>query len=227
MNILHFQRHAARCAASWYEYALNEGGRDISNGSLYFVTECIKSKNWGVAVFYENAVANNDHRAIFDSETCQWEYRGKTDARVGPKPKDIVLLDDDEPNQCVFLRGIRVMLGQGIWDRLNAIDVTCEDGVSSSPPFTGTITHSPMDEMMSSQTHSLHQSPSSDSNTVARQPVTTKAPEGSSGKPHKPGSWLGQVILKEEFKETAPVRIVYIMLELLHLVELVISAPSF
>ncbi|KAF8336673.1 hypothetical protein F5887DRAFT_987264 [Amanita rubescens] len=202
-NIRQLGRQAARCAASWYEYALNEGGRDVSNGSLYFVTECTKSKNWGIAVFYGNAVANNDHRAIFDSETCQWKYRGKTDARVGPKPKDIVLLDDDEPNQCVFLRGFKIMLRPDIWDKLNAIDVTCQDGVSPPPPSTRTTTRSRTHKMESSQTYLLHQSPSSDSNTVALQPITTKVTEAF-GNPHRPGSWLGQVILKEEFKETVP-----------------------
>lgn len=226
MNRRHFQRHAARCAASWYKYALNECGRDISNGSLYFVTECIKSKNWGIAVFYEDAVANNEHRAIFDSEMCHWEYRGKTDARVGPKQEDVVLLDDDEPNQCVFLRGFKIMLRPDIWDKLNAIDVACQDGEPSSPPSTGTTTHSPMHGMASSQTYSPCQSPGSDRNTVLFQAIPTKVTEAS-GKSHEQESWLGQVMLKEEFKETVPVRIVYSILELLRLVELVILAPSF
>ncbi|KAF8329947.1 hypothetical protein F5887DRAFT_869778, partial [Amanita rubescens] len=44
-NKLHFQRHAARHAIRWYEYMLNKG-RDVTNGSLYFVTDCIKSVNW-------------------------------------------------------------------------------------------------------------------------------------------------------------------------------------
>ncbi|KAF8347295.1 hypothetical protein F5887DRAFT_882176, partial [Amanita rubescens] len=51
MNVRHFQAHAARHAARWYKYALNEGGRDISNGSLYLVTECTKSMKWGISVF--------------------------------------------------------------------------------------------------------------------------------------------------------------------------------
>ena len=44
-NKLHFQQHAARHAVSWYKYMLKKG-RDVTNGSLYFVTDCIKSVNW-------------------------------------------------------------------------------------------------------------------------------------------------------------------------------------
>ena len=142
MNVRHFQAHAARHAARWYKYALNEGGRDVSNGSLYLVTECTKSINWGISVFYANAKAKNDRHLMFDKGSCQWEiYRDKVDARVGPRPTDIILSDNDEPNQCVFLRGIKIMLRPDIWDELNGvIDVRCQDGESPYPPFTRTTT---------------------------------------------------------------------------------------
>ncbi|KAF8340208.1 hypothetical protein F5887DRAFT_857967, partial [Amanita rubescens] len=50
VNKLHFQKHASSHAINWYKYMLDKG-RDISNGSLYFVTECVKSINWGTAVY--------------------------------------------------------------------------------------------------------------------------------------------------------------------------------
>ncbi|KAF8338631.1 hypothetical protein F5887DRAFT_1077568 [Amanita rubescens] len=216
-NTLHFQMHAARHAVSWYKYALNEGGRDISNGSLYFVTECTKTKNWGIAVFYASTEANNDQRAIFDKESCRWEYRGKVDAKVGPKPTDIILSDDEEPNQCVFLRGFKIMLRSDIWDKLSAVGVTCQDGESSSLPSTRTTTHSPGHEMSGSGSDSFGRSASDDCNTSESsnneglqafqltqtevlQAIPTKVADAF-GKPH---SRLGQVILEEKFKETVP-----------------------
>ena len=227
MNVRHFQSHAARHAAHWYKYALNEGGRDISNGSLYLITECTKSMNWGISVFYANPTANNDHRLIFDKESCRWEFdRGKVDARVGPKPTDITLSDNDEPNQCVFLRGFKIMLRPDIWDKLNGtIDVKCQDGEPSYRPFTRTITRSSSHQISSGQTDSFHQNASGDRNTSdpshnvrlnANEPLQTQAPQAIPTKvvdpsceldKHRP--WLEKVMLEDIFRATAPVRIAY------------------
>ncbi|KAF8343219.1 hypothetical protein F5887DRAFT_341773 [Amanita rubescens] len=203
MNVRHFQAHAARHAARWYKYALNEGGRDISNGSLYLVTECTKSMNWGISVFYANPTANNDHRLIFDRGSCQWELdRGKVVASVGPKPTDIILSDDGEPNQCVFLRGFKIMLRPDIWDELNgAIDVRCQDGESSYTAFTSTIIRSSSHQTSGGQTDSFRQNASGSRNASgpsqnvrlnAIMPLQTQGP------------WLGNVILEEVLRETAP-----------------------
>lgn len=224
MNVRHFQAHAARHAARWYKYALNECGRDISNGSLYLVTECTKSTNWGISVFYGNTKANNDRHLMFDKGSCRWEiYRDKVDARVGPKPRDIIHSDNDEPNQCVFLRGIKIMLRPDIWDGLNGIiDVRCQDGESSDPPFTRT-TRSSSHQISGGQTNSFHQNPSGDRNASgpshnvrlnAEKPLQMQAPQSipfevvnPPCEPNRQGPWLEKVILEDIFRATTPVRI--------------------
>ncbi|KAF8336680.1 hypothetical protein F5887DRAFT_1246950 [Amanita rubescens] len=214
VNTLHFETHAARHAASWYEYVLKEG-RDVSNGSLYFVTECIKSKSWGIAVFYGRTTASDDLRVIFNEGSCQWGRRGKVEARVGPKSKDIVLSDDDEPNQCVFLRGFKIMLRPDVWDKLkSSIGVTTRDGESSSAPFPTRTTHFQTHDMSGTSQANLHQSTSDshnsphnarlDANQLIHMPMPQAIPrkvvETSNNHPLS----LGQVILEDNFREAVP-----------------------
>ena len=94
-------------------------GRDFPNGSLYLVTECAKSPNWGTAVFYATPTISDDLWLDFDQESCQWASLGKVDAEKGPKQSDIIA-SDEEPNQCVFICGYKIMLRQDIWDKLKS-----------------------------------------------------------------------------------------------------------
>ena len=219
VNKHHFQRHAARHAISWYEYCLNEG-RDISNGSLYFVTECIKSVNWGIAVFYAQPKDDENLRLIFDEGSCRWAPGDNVEVRVGPKQKDVIVSDDDEPNQGVFLRGYKIMLQPDIWDRLKtAMAVTSPDGEVSSSQSTRTTSYS-SEGNSGSQIDSSRQSSSGNSNTsnssygtrVASQLMHTQAPPGNPTqgadifKSETSSNWPGQVILEENFREEAPVR---------------------
>ena len=120
-NIVDFQHLAARHAINWYRYMFSKGRGD-PNGSLYLVTECTKSINWGTAVFYPHPTTSDYLRLTFDQESCQWDCQGKVDARTGPKAKDIIG-SNDEPNQCVFLRGYKIMLRQDVWDKLKKAQV--------------------------------------------------------------------------------------------------------
>lgn len=150
VNKLHFRKHAARHAIDWYKYMLDEG-RDISNGSLYFVTKCVKSVNWGTAVFFARPIAGDYLRLVFSHDSCQWHYCGKVDPREGPN----IIPSDNEPNQCVFLSGYKVMLRQDIWNKLlkNAIAVDPPQyGEYPSPPSTRTSDHSPNPSVSGSQT---------------------------------------------------------------------------
>jgi hypothetical protein len=129
----HFQTHAARHATSWYKYMLEEGC-DISNGSLYFVTECIKSVNWCLAVF-NDPKAHHHLRFIVNDGSCWWDEQGnvdvKVEARVGPDPEDIT---DEEPNQCVFLRGYKITLRPDIWNKLkNSVAFSSTRAARHSP----------------------------------------------------------------------------------------------
>ena len=117
-NIVDFQHLAARHAINWYRYMFSKGRGD-PNGSLYLVTECTKSINWGTAVFYPHPTSSDYLRLTFDQESCQWNCQGKVDARTGPKAKDIIGTDNG-PNQCIFLRGYKIMLRQDVWDKLKS-----------------------------------------------------------------------------------------------------------
>ena len=201
---------------------------DISNGSLYFVTESTKSVDWGIAVFYAQQTADDYLRLNFDQGSYQWKRRGKVEARVGSQSMDKFDCDTGGPNQCVFLRGYKIMLRQDIWDKLNsATVVTSRDGQFSSS-FRGATSHHSSHGASGSQTDSSHPSsghsstipgPSRQAHIQALQGDPMRVddelnkPESSSDQ--KQGSWLGQVILKEEFREEAPVGIVS-SLALLH-----------
>ena len=131
-NLLNFQRLASCHAIDWYKYALNTG-RDISSGSLYLVTECTKSANWGTAVFYPHRTEYDKLQFIFEEGFGRWERRGKIEAKTGPRPKEMYVLNDEEGNQCVFLRGYKIMLRADVWDKLRSdADATCPGGVFSS-----------------------------------------------------------------------------------------------
>ena len=157
-NIFDFQQLAARHAINWYRYMFYKG-RDDPNGSLYFVTECTKSINWGHAVFYAHPIHSDYLRLTFDQESCQWESQGKVDARTGPKAKYIVG-SDEEPNQCVFIRGYKIMLRQDVWAKLKStvMAVPSPDGGFSSLPSTGMSNHSPHHGMSGNQAESSHTS---------------------------------------------------------------------
>ena len=213
MNKADFQSHAARHAISWYKYTLNKG-LDISNGSLYFVTECIKSVHWGIAVFYADQMPDDYLRFIVKEGSCRWEQCGKVESRIGPNPKDIIPSDDEEPNQCVFLRGFKIMLRSDIWGKLTGtMAVTIQDGAFSSPTRT---TNFPWSQGNSgSETDSFHQSTSENRNTTnsghsMSQHVHTQTHSGGptdASRPEASSDHLGQVILDDNFREEAPVRI--------------------
>ena len=153
LNRFQFQQHAACHAINWYKYMFSQG-RDFPNGSLYLVTECVKSANWGTAVFYASPTISDYLQLNFEQESCEWESVGKVDARKGPKQKEIVA-SDDEPNQCVFIRGYKIMLRQDIWDKLKSSFVVgpSQDGDSSSSSMR-VSSYSPSHGTSGSQTRS-------------------------------------------------------------------------
>ena len=193
-----FCRHASRHALAWYKDMLNKG-MNISNGSVYFVTECTKSVNWGIAVFYKRPMANHSIRFISDGESHSWACWGKVEARVGPESTDITVSDSGEPNQCVFLRGFKIMLRSDVWEKLKSTTtLTSDDGRFSSPPIPGT-SHSPNNGRSGSRADSFHQSGSDNRNTPDSQ---VRGHRGLQADHYKQ---VRDVILEEFFSETPPV----------------------
>ena len=104
------QTFAARHAIRWYKYMLDVG-MDVSNGSLYFVTE-YEAHGLGHCSFLCKADNRPLPCFICDGESYQWARRGKVEAIVGLKSMDNFDCDTGEPNQCVFLRSYKIMLRQ-------------------------------------------------------------------------------------------------------------------
>ena len=176
-------------------------GRDVPNGSLYFVTDCIKSVSWGIATFYGPSTAYDDLHLDFGERSCQWKFRGKVDAREGPRSMDVIVADGEEPNQCVFLRGYKVMLQQHIWDKLlwNTVVVGSQGGESSSSSTRDSQSHG-----ASGGRTDVSQKSSGGGSTSRMDPTSRMASQLM----HTRESWLGQVMLKEFYSAAAPVSLV-------------------
>jgi hypothetical protein len=179
-------------------------GRDVTNGSLYFVTDCIKSVNWGIATFYASPGANDYLHLVFDERSCRWECLGKVEARDGPRSTDIATSDGGEPNQCVFLRGYKIMLQPHVWDKLrSATAVGSRGGESSSPSTRDSQSHGTSG---TSRTEPSHQGSGDGGSTMRRDPASHIPRDQASQLMHAQESWLGQVMLEEFCSAAAPVR---------------------
>ena len=206
-----FETHASLHALRWYEEALNNGIK-LSNGSVYFVTECTKSMDWGIAVFYAPSGANHGLRFIVDGESYRWNYRGKVEAKIGSQSTDRIVSDGREPNQCVFLRGYKIMLRSDIWAK-----VTMATNVTSQPEGGGlpSAQTSSYSGTSGSQTDSFLQSidscnaPDSSHRRLwqANELTHMQVLQGGSANSIGTASEPGQVILEEFFGDRAPVRI--------------------
>ena len=201
-NRADLRAHASRHALDWYEHVLNDGV-DISNGSVYFVTECTKSVDWGIAVFYARSTAYHSLRLTFDGDSYQWDYRGKVEARTGSNSADITVSDGAEPNQCVFLGGFKIMLRPEIWDELKMASIAS----MASSQYGGLASS----QTSGSQTATYHQSTRDNRNASGpSQRLPQAEHEGGSAKTSETASSLGQVILEDFFHEQAPVWILFL-----------------
>ena len=117
-NIRGFKRLASLCAENWYKYAIVDRGREISNGSLYLVTACVKCKHCGIAVFHSPPAPEDYIR--FTSESTPrakygWEGSASIIGKICPHA-ELANATESEQNQCIFLRGFKIMLSQDVWN---------------------------------------------------------------------------------------------------------------
>ena len=143
-NINVFYDIAVRHAENWYEYTIANRSRDVPNGSLYLVTGCIKTGNWGIGSRYGQP-AETDYLEFTSGDQSsrppyRWEKLGPIVTKVGPTATDIVIADGEERNQCVFLRGYKITLGRKLWKNLKekALLVPLNRGQHSQTPRTST-----------------------------------------------------------------------------------------
>ncbi|KIL60440.1 hypothetical protein M378DRAFT_921522 [Amanita muscaria Koide BX008] len=104
-----FEELAKLRGVEWYEYAKFRG-RSISNGSLYLVTAFTRCAQWGIAVF--DRPCDPGEGLTFVSHRLGWTGSSAFPIRVAdPDQGDIF-------NQCVFLRGYKIMIRPDIFDKL-------------------------------------------------------------------------------------------------------------
>ena len=122
-NIAGFRQYAMKNAIAWYQFVNIALGREASNGSLYLVSGCDKSTTWGVASI--SCASGTDALSLkfaavqlveaSATREYSWETYCPATVRVGPK----VYGDVEHPhNQCVFLRGFKIMVQEGLTARI-------------------------------------------------------------------------------------------------------------
>ncbi|KIL66405.1 hypothetical protein M378DRAFT_160860 [Amanita muscaria Koide BX008] len=134
-----FEKLAARHGVQWYEHAMTRN-RKISNGSLYLITSFTKCAQWGIAVFDRKCAPgqglkfDKKYSLPFGKLSAKYHWKG---SRAFPT-KLANPNQGDAPNQCVFLRGYKIMIRRDIFDDL------CNDqphgsgpAMSSSSPQAG------------------------------------------------------------------------------------------
>jgi len=113
---------AVRHAENWYEYMIAKRSRDVPNGSLYLVTGCIKTRNWGIGTLYGRPTETDYLEFTPGGQSSRqpysWKKSGPIMTKVGPTSTDIVVADGEEPNQCLFFRGYKITLGGKLWKDL-------------------------------------------------------------------------------------------------------------
>ncbi|KIL62142.1 hypothetical protein M378DRAFT_166125 [Amanita muscaria Koide BX008] len=143
MNTRPFEQLAARHGVQWYKYIMNRG-RGISNGSLYLITSVTKSAQWGIAVFDRPCAPGQglkfDKKSFlhFGKSTSKYRWKGSDTFPTKVSNPD----QGDAANQCVFVRGYKIMIRQDIFDNLcnDQARSRSNSAIPSSSPQAGSST---------------------------------------------------------------------------------------
>ncbi|KIL58041.1 hypothetical protein M378DRAFT_346021 [Amanita muscaria Koide BX008] len=105
-----FEDLAKLHGVEWYKYTMSRG-RSISNVSLYLITSFTKCAQWGIGVFDRPCDPGQGLRFV----SSPFGWKGSSGAAITKvaDPKQ-----GDTANQCVFLRGYKIMIRQDIFDKL-------------------------------------------------------------------------------------------------------------
>ncbi|TRM63631.1 hypothetical protein BD626DRAFT_494914 [Schizophyllum amplum] len=130
-NLGAFEAQIDRHGISWYKYALNCGWQ-FDNGELYLVTGVDKAPIWGALAFCNSQRSHNVSFRLATTMTNSglsheylWQHLAGQSARQGPDAAAALFDDNAAPveNQCVFLRGFRIMVRDEPWMRMLGIGV--------------------------------------------------------------------------------------------------------
>jgi hypothetical protein len=120
----------------WYKWLVGERGLDARNGSLYLITGADKTSNWCLASYSNTSgearsllrFANIGTAPVGWTGRYSWESSSSVEARTCP-----ALREGSSTNQCVFVRGYRLTLREGLYQRMFAERAELCDIVSSRP----------------------------------------------------------------------------------------------
>ena len=119
-NERRFLDEAIQHAVDWYDCATEEGGRLISNDSLYLITGFHKAHSWSLGAvgrsvfsFHKRRFAKfkvgQIHEGRVKGEAYSWEPTLGFEERVGPMHPRV---RGKIPNQTVFIRGFRITVNK-------------------------------------------------------------------------------------------------------------------
>ncbi|KAJ7447043.1 hypothetical protein B0H11DRAFT_1878849 [Mycena galericulata] len=118
-NLESMRRYAAANADSWYKYANGPRGRGLTNGSLYLVTGCEKSRSWGMAAFQETQDTFQLLFKLVTSPTSMGNrYQWFNNGTARTKESGLIPTDGVPFNQTLFVHGLSISLGTSIWAKL-------------------------------------------------------------------------------------------------------------
>ncbi|KAJ7817996.1 hypothetical protein B0H14DRAFT_2840790 [Mycena olivaceomarginata] len=115
-NIEPMRQYAAEHAKSWYRYVNGPRGRGLTNGALCLVTGVEKSRSWGIASFH-GIIEETTFQILFRS-TADNRYRWTRSGFAATKASGPVPIDGEPLNQTLFIHGLSISLGTGIWGEL-------------------------------------------------------------------------------------------------------------
>jgi hypothetical protein len=90
-RLLHFQEHAIQNALRWYQFANQQLGKQIPNGSLILVTGCDMASSWGIASFSDVSSDMEVELSFCPSDhgTYSWETNVSATLRTSPEHESI------------------------------------------------------------------------------------------------------------------------------------------
>jgi hypothetical protein len=172
-----FYQYAARNAIAWYRFVNGPDlGRQAENGSLYLITGCDKSPAWGVASYSHPFGAPDvslKFTAVGEGEDStsplaySWENYSSAAVRTGRQqdqdsevPVGPESSANSTPNQCVFIRGLRISLQPHVLRILLGDKVKVEEGFNPLCEVKNSITSTlPRSTTNSSSLPLIHGSP--------------------------------------------------------------------